>query len=165
MTRDKESFSRKSRVALLVAVFVVLLPVWLPMMMVGLTLHLATLLVPHFLIWLIWLPKGKDMLFVYSESPIWHEYMTTQILPLVQERAVILNWSERKKWPKYSLPVLAFRLVGGYSNFNPLVIHFRPFRPAQRFRFWSAFKDWKHGDTRAVEQLRRELASVLEDRS
>jgi hypothetical protein len=97
--------------------------------------------------------KGKDMLLVYSD-------MTTQILPLVKERAVVLNWSERKKWPKYSLSVIAFRAIGGRRNFNPLVVYFRPFRHAKLFRFWSAFKDSKHGDIDPVERLRRELQSA-----
>jgi hypothetical protein len=160
VTREKESLGRKFRIGLLVAVFVVLLPVWLPLAVVGLAVYVGIRAALHFLILLTWLPKGKDMLLVYSESPIWHEYMTTQILPLVRERAVVLNWSERKKWPKYSLSVIAFRAIAGRRDFNPLVIHFRPFRPARLFRFWPAFKDWKHGDVEPVERLRRELQSA-----
>jgi hypothetical protein len=165
VTRDKESLGRKFQIALIVAVFVVLLPVWLPFMVVGLAVYLAIRLALHFLILLTWLPKGKDVLLVYSQSPIWHDYMTMQILPLVKDRAIVLDWSERKKWRKYSLPVLAFRLLGGHRNFNPLVIHFRPFRRAKLFRFWPAFKDWKHGKAETVDQLRCDLLSVLKAKS
>jgi hypothetical protein len=136
-----------------------------PVILLWLAAYFAFRLGLHVLIMLTWLPKGKDTLLVYSQSPIWHDYMTTQILPLVRDRAVVLDWSERKKWRKYSLPVIAFRVQGGYRNFNPLVIHFRPFRPAQQFRFWAAFKDWKHGDKNAVERLRQQLTSVLGDSS
>jgi hypothetical protein len=59
----------------------------------------------YLLVWALWLPRGKDVLLVYWDSPIWHEYVTTQILPLVQDRAVVLNWSERKKWSHRSLGV------------------------------------------------------------
>jgi hypothetical protein len=164
--REKQSRPEKVvKLVLLVAVFLILSPVVIPIVLLAFLPYLALRLGVHFLILLTWLPKGKDTLLVYSQSPIWHDYMTTQILPLVKDRAIVLDWSERKKWRNYSLPVLAFRLLGGYRNFNPLVIHFRPFRRAKLFRFWSAFKDWKHGKTDAVEQLRRDLVLVLEAKS
>ena len=101
------------------------------------------------------------MLFVYSDSPIWHEYMTTQVLPLVQERAVVLNWSERKKWPRWSLGVAVFHHFGGSSDFNPLVVLFQPLHLARMFRFWSAFKDWKRGYKEPAERLTQELLACL----
>jgi hypothetical protein len=112
-------------------------------------------------VWLLWLPQGKDVLFVYSESPTWHEYMTTQILPLVQKRAIVLNWSERGKWTRWSFRVHVFHCFGGVHEFNPLVVLFRPFRRARAFRFWLPFKDWKRGYKEPVARLREELFSVL----
>ncbi len=100
-------------------------------------------------------------MFVYSDSPIWHDYMATQVLPLVQERAVVLNWSERKKWSQRTLGVAVFHHFGGAGDFNPLVVLFRPFRSARLFRFWSAFKDWKRGYREPVERLRQELLARL----
>jgi hypothetical protein len=115
----------------------------------------------YLLIWALWLPKGKDVLLVYSDSPTWHEYMTTQILPLVQERAVILNWSERKMWSRCSLAVAVFHHFGGTRDFNPLVVLFKPFRTASMYRFWSAFKDWKRGYKEPVERLTHEIVASL----
>jgi hypothetical protein len=113
--------------------------------LIALTLGLAHRAALYALVWTLWLPKGRDILFVYSDSPIWHEYMTTQILPLVQSRAVVLNWSERKLWPWLSLAVSVFHSFGGGREFNPLVIIFRPFARAKLFRFWQPFQDWKRG--------------------
>lgn len=115
----------------------------------------------YMLVWVLWLPKGKDVLFVYSDSPIWREYMTTQVLPLVQKRAVVLNWSERKTWSKRTLGPAVFRHFGGAREFNPLLVVFRPLRRARVFRFWEAFKDWKRGYTEPVERLRQDIAAVL----
>jgi hypothetical protein len=109
----------------------------------------------------LWLPKGKDVLLVYSDSPIWHEYMTTQVLPLVEERAVVLNWSERKKWSHWSLAAAVFHHFGGADDFNPLVLLFKPLRRANIYRFWSAFKDWKRGYKEPVECLTQELVASL----
>jgi hypothetical protein len=144
-----------------IAFLVILLPVIIPLAAFVLFLYWLHQLVLYTLIWLLWLPRGKDVLLVYSDSPIWHEYMTTQVLPLVQERAFILNWSERSKWRKWSFAVHVFRSIGGRREFNPMVAVFRPFQSAKLFRFWSAFKDWKRGYTEPVERLRKNLILAL----
>ncbi len=158
MGRQNESFLRRfGRFALLIA----LLPIILPLVLFVLTLYFAHRTCLYLLVWSLWLPQGKDVLLVYSDSPIWHDYMETEVLPLVRDRAVILNWSQRNRWPRWSFRTHVFHYFGGDRNFNPLVVHFRPFRRARTFRFWSAFKDWKHGHREHVEILHRELASVL----
>ena len=162
MTRQKEPFLRwLCRAALKGALLVALFPIVLPLALLVLTLYLMHRIALHLLVWALWLPRGKSVLFVYSESPIWQEYMATQILPLVQDRAVVLNWSERGRWPRWSFRVHVFRAFGGDYNFNPMVVLFRPFRSAKVFRFWSAFKDWKRGHPETVERLREELVSSL----
>jgi hypothetical protein len=93
MPRQKESLVRKISRA---AFFVPLLLLTLPVLLVCAVFYRMYRITLYLLIWLLWLRNGKDVLVVYSDSPIWHEYMTTQILPLVQQRAVVLNWSERK---------------------------------------------------------------------
>ncbi len=119
------------------------------------------LVLVYVLVWLTWLPRGKNVLLVYSDSPIWKEYMTGEILPLVRERAVILNWSERTQWKRFSLGVQVFRALGGDREFNPLVVVFRRLQNARKFRFWRPFKAWKHGDKEPVERLRQELLNEL----
>jgi hypothetical protein len=37
----------------------------------------------------------------------------------------------------------------------------RPFRRAEVFRFWEAFREWKHGHNESVEGLTRQLAVTL----
>jgi hypothetical protein len=139
----------------------VLLPLVLPLALVAIVLHLLYRMVLYLLVWAVWLPKGKDILLVYSNSAIWQEYMETQVLPLVQERAIILNWSERRQWPKWSLGVAVFTHFGGEREYNPLVALFRPARRVRLFRFWPAFKDWKQGYRAPVERLRQDLLSAL----
>jgi hypothetical protein len=151
MTRQKLTFSQRLKNGALV---VVVLPFVLPLALVAIALHLLYRIVLYLLVWTLWLPRGKDILFVYSD-------METQVLPLVQERAVVLNWSDRKKWMTWSLGVAAFRHFGGLREFNPLVVLFRPVRSARVFRFWSPFKDLKRGYNAPVERLRQDLLSAL----
>jgi hypothetical protein len=115
----------------------------------------------YLLVWLLWLPRGKDVLFVSSDSPVWRQYMETQIFPFVETRAIVLNWSDRKKWSRWSLSRRVFHVFRGSVNYNPMVILFRPFRRARIFRFFPALSEWKHGHTEQVEQLRRDLTLSL----
>lgn len=161
MTREGEAFFKKSRNAALVIVLVpvaLLVALW---SLVLLTLYVFYRTTLYLLVWTLWLPKGKDILFVYSDSPIWREYLTTQILPRLRTRAVVMNWSERRTWRWWSLRTAVFQHFAGSRDFNPLIVLFRPFRSARIFRFWSAFSDWKHGDKEPVEGLCRELFSAL----
>ena len=158
---EAQSRKRSTDVAALLAV-VLLSPIWFPLVVLvlfGFALYASIL---YLAIWISWLPRGKDVLLVYSDSPIWHDYMVAEILTLVQERAMVLNWSERSQWRHWPLSVLAFRFFGGDYAFNPMVVVFRPLRRAKTFRFWPAFKEWKHGDREPVEKLRRELSLLLE---
>jgi hypothetical protein len=158
MTRRK---SKSSRSILRAVGVVMILPIVVPLALIALTFGLAHRAALYALVWMVWLPKGTDILFVYSDSPIRHEYMTTQVLPLVQPRAVVLNWSEHKRWPRLSLAGSVFHSFGGGREFNPLVIVFRPFARARLFRFWQPFQDWKRGYKEPVERLQQELSAIL----
>ena len=144
-----------------ISLFVVLLPVTFPLFLIfilGVMLYQSGL---YLLIWLLWLPRGKSVLFVSSDSPNWKEYMSNQVLPLVASRAVILNWSERKNWRRWSLATHFFRAYAGDREFNPMVVAFRPMHRAAFFRFYGPLKHWKHGNSEPVEWLRQELADYV----
>lgn len=110
-------------------------------------------------IWLAWGLRGQSVLLVYSDSPVWKGYFEEQIVPPLSKISVILNWSERKRW-RLSLAAVAFRHFAGQQEFNPIAIVFHPFHLARRFRFYEAFKDFKHGRTAPLELLKQELLEV-----
>lgn len=158
MTQQSKSSDREiGHIALLT----VLLPLIVPLAVIGIMLFLAYRLTLNALVRFWWLPRGKDILLIYSDSPIWHEYMTNQILPLVRSRAEILNWSERSRWPNWSLAVRLFRSYSGGRDFNPMVILFPLLGKARFFRFLPAFNEWKHGNPGPLEQMRQDLISQL----
>jgi hypothetical protein len=112
----------------------------------------------------IWASWGRrQVLFVYSDSPVWKDYIETQILPRLGDRAVVLNWSERRHWKPWSLAPLAFHRFAGSQAFNPVAVILRPFRTVKVLRYWNAFKDFKHGKTGLVEALNAELFDALGD--
>jgi hypothetical protein len=64
---------------LLALVVVVCSPLLLPLLVIY---GLYALLL-HVLLWLLWSPAGKRVLFVYSNSPVWQSYIENNILPEV----------------------------------------------------------------------------------
>lgn len=161
MSRKQEPLRRRLLSAVLKVLAVLLLPFVLPLVLLAVTLallHRATL---WLLIRVAWLPHGRDVLFVYSDSPIWHDYMMNEILPLVTERAVVLNWSERRKWRRWSLTAHVFRSYGGWRQYNPMVVLFRPTGRARVFRFWPAFQDQKRGYLEPLQRMKIDLFLAL----
>ena len=86
--------------------------------------------------------------------------MVRNVIAPLQSRAIVLNWSERKQWRR-TLAVLVVRAFGGSREFNPMVMIFRPFRIAKKYRYWEPFKYWKRENTEPVEALTRELFEDL----
>jgi hypothetical protein len=132
-----------------------------PLILVWAILYAISGFVLYLVIWLFWCLRGRYVLFVYSDSPIWREYIEREILPRLKDRAVVLNWSERRRW-QISLAVLAFRRFGGWRAFNPLAVVLRPFHLPKVYRFFEPFQEFKHGQTAKVEQLRTELFEALD---
>ncbi len=106
-----------------------------------------------------WIREGKDVLFVYSDNPVWREYMLNEVLPLLRERAVVLNCSERKRW-KFSLAKLLFYAYKSNRNWNPMVLVFPRIGRVRQIRFHDAFKSFKA--TRGpVDEMRESLIREL----
>ena len=135
--------------------------VLLPLAAMVFILWLAAAVVLQLIVWILWCPRGRYALVVYSNSPIWQEYFEENVLPAVGGRGVVLNWSERKRW-RYSLPVALFRIFAGSAEFNPLALVFQPFAWPRQFRFYEPFQAFKHGRRHEVEDMRRELLDMLD---
>ncbi len=150
--------NRKRRSDYLGALLLVVLS---PLIIVAIASYLLTGLSLHLAIWCCWCSRGRYALFVYSDSPIWQEYIEEHMLPRLGEHAVVLNWSHRKRW-RSTLAVLAFRYFGGHREFNPMAVVFRPFHLTRRFRFYEPFRAFKHGRTEAVTKMERELCDLVD---
>jgi hypothetical protein len=146
----------------LVVLWVIFPPLILIAVLLALFLFAVSTASLHVLIWSWWCPRGRDILFVYSDSPIWHDYVEQHIIPQLGKRALILNWSEREHW-RFSLAKMAFYYFGGYRQFNPLGVVFRPFRRSRVFRFWQPFWDFKRGRPEALHQMENDFFSLCRD--
>ena len=139
-------------------------PLWLTVLILVLVLFLLETVALYVLVWLWWIgPRQRRTLFVYSDSPIWKEYLERTIIPRLPAHSVVLNWSRRSQWGRLSLSSLLFRRFAGNYEFNPIALVFERFRLAKAYRFWQPFRDVKHGNPEALrnleEEFRRHLAS------
>jgi len=134
--------------------------VFIPLLIVSLLYVLVLTLCLHLALWCCWSLRGRDILLVYSDSPNWHDYFEQNILPLLGERAVVLNWSRRREW-RLSLATIAARHFGGRREFNPLAVVIRPFRLTRTFRFWQPFQDYKHGRPEPLQRMEGEFLDLL----
>ena len=145
------------RLPVLVAVILLLLPL-VPLL---LATYFAYAIVLQAVIWICWSARGVNVLLVYSDSPNWHDYIETNIIPRLPPSTVTINWSDRRNWKRFSLPVMAARFFGGSREFNPMIVVFRPFHWAKTYRFWQPFKDYKHGKTEPLHALETKMFDEL----
>jgi len=140
---------------------ILLLPLLISLAFLALATWLAHGVVLNVLVWLCWCTRGTKLLLVYSDSPVWHDYIEENLIPRLPDSTIVLNWSQRRSWRWYSLPVMVLRYFGGTREFNPMVIAFRPFRWATTFRCWQAFKDYKHGNKQTLDSMERDMFAYL----
>lgn len=131
----------------------------LPLLIIFGSLYFLWSLILSAAIWLTW--GTRRALFVYSNSPLWHDYLEQHVLPRIAERCRILNWSDRANWNSVSLAVIAFDHFAGSRDFNPVALVFRPFRPVSVFRYYQPFRQLKLGDPRPVEELNKKVFEAL----
>jgi hypothetical protein len=115
----------------------------------------------HLLTLILWIPLGRRVLFVHSNSPVWKAHIETEVLPRLPRTAAVLNWSERSGWPFWSLSVWLFRFYAGSRDYNPLAIVVRPWGTPKVFRFWRAFRDFKHGKEASLRSLEAEFFGAI----
>jgi hypothetical protein len=109
-----------------------------------------------------WGTAGKCLLLVYSNSPHWQAYIEENWLPRLGPVAVVLNWSERARWPEeHPLEAEIFRMWAGDREFNPVAIVLPEREPVRVIRFWQAFRDYKHGKDRTLKAAEAELADAV----
>jgi hypothetical protein len=156
----------RSRIVNLIGLVVIAVtaPVWLPFVLIVGAANLLRASALYIIVWAWWLGfDRRRVLFVYSDSPNWKQHVEESILPRLPANAVVLNWSQRRQWPRRRLPVLLFRTFAGNREFNPIALVFERFALVERFRFWQPFRDAKHGNTGSLRALETSLFERLEE--
>ena len=116
--------------------------------------------------WLRYGRRGKYILFVYSNSPNWKDYIESNILPRIEGHAVILNWSEHERWnDEHPFEAKLFGHWADSKEFNPVAIIFPPVGQVKVIRFWQAFQDYKHGKEQQLKLAEEALFKEIIERA
>ena len=106
--------------------------------------------------------KGKTILFVYSDSSNWKDYIQTNILPRIEAHAVILNWSKRREWgSRMQLETKLFNQWAGPGEFVPVAILFSPIGKVRTFRLWQLSENPKHGKGKVSKEAEQALFETM----
>lgn len=144
----------------LAALFLPVVLVYVAAYLLGLAVWGAVLRIWY---WRAHANQGRPVLFVYSESPNWQSYIEENILPRIRDHSVVLDWSERRRWPSTSpWEARFFRRFAGDREFNPLALVFCARGRIRTVRFHQAFLDFENGDESALRQAEAEFFSLVE---
>jgi hypothetical protein len=148
----------KIRNAALLVIVVLCLPLILAWVAIYLILMVVWGIMFRAWFWRAHASHGRFILFVYSESPNWQSYVEANILPRIADRAVVLNWSERRKWSSsHPWEERFFRRFAGDREFNPIALVFGSRGRITAVRFHQAFLDYKHGKSAALGRAEAQL--------
>lgn len=88
-----------------------------------------------------WFPKGKHVFFLYSNSKKWKEYFEKKLIPKIQDKTVIRNWSTRQKdgWNENLIEAKILSLFRPYGEFYPMAIVFLPSGEVRIFKFYTPY--------------------------
>ena len=156
-----EAPARRKRGPLKTALYWLLIVLLLPWIVLYLTANFVRGLILRLNFRNIAHRDGKFILFVYSDNPRWQSRIEQQLLPLVREHAIVLNWSDRNNWDRSSWAVQAFHHWGDTREFNPLAIVYINLAHVRVFRFFKAFRESRRGRPANLEKLEAEFAQLV----
>jgi hypothetical protein len=141
------------RILIFVAIIIFLIPIGLYLLIVEIIYRIK--------FQSIVISKKKRIIFVTSESPIWHDYLNNKWIPLIKEHAYILNWSQRKEWDESQWEVKAFHHWGRDREMNPIFIIYGNLLNIQVFRMYEPFIDYKHGKEKKLLDMEKEIEKSI----
>ena len=85
-----------------------------------------------------WFSKGRHIFFLYSDSKKWKEYFEQKLVPKIQDKAVIWNWSTRQKdgWNENLIEAKIMSLFRPMGFFYPMAVVFLPSGDVKIFQFY-----------------------------
>lgn len=102
-------------------------------------------------------PKSKYILFIYSDSEHWAPYIEQNIIPKIQESAIIINRTKQQNWKQEYKAEYKAIAHWAHEDINPIALVFKPYRRVKSFRFYEAFRDYKHGKDSSLHAMCNEF--------
>lgn len=85
-----------------------------------------------------WFPKGKYVFFLYSSRKKWEKYFKNELIPKIQDKSTIWNWSTRHQdgWYRDRFAPKILSLYRPDQHFCPLAVVFSPSGAIRIFAFY-----------------------------
>ena len=102
------------------------------------------------------------ILFVYSDSSNWKDYIEANILPRIEAHSIILNWSKRREWgTRMQLETKLFNQWAGPGEFVPVAILFSLTGNVRTLRLWQLSQNSKHVRGSVSKEAERALFEAV----
>ncbi len=144
---------RLLKVLILISIIIFIIPILVYMLILELSYRII------FRIRII--TNGKRIIFVTSNSPIWHDYLENRWVNRITKYAYIVNWSERNQWNNSQWEIRMFRHWGGDRDMVPIIIFYENFFHIQKFRLYKPFIEYKHGKDRALSNIEFDIEKSI----
>jgi hypothetical protein len=109
--------------------------------------------------------KGRFILFVYSDSSTWKDYVETKILPRIEARSVVLNWSTRREWEaQMQFEMRLYDQWAGPGGFVPVAMIFPITAKARVYRLWQRSDNPKHGKDKVSKEAEKSFFEAMEQK-
>jgi hypothetical protein len=106
--------------------------------------------------------KGRVILFVYSDSSNWKDYIEAKILPSLEGRSVVLNWSKRREWESsMQFEERLFNQWAGSKEFTPTAILFPLMGKVRVFQLFQPSNNPKHGRDKVSKEAEQSLLAAV----
>ena len=106
--------------------------------------------------------KGKFILFVYSDSSNWKDYIETKIISRIENHSIILNWSKRREWEsRMSFETKLFNHWAGSGEFTPTAIVLPLIGKVKVIRLWQISQHAKLREDGVSKKAENELFTAI----
>ena len=111
-----------------------------------------------------WFPKGKYIFFLYSDSKKWKDYFEKELVPKIQDKASIWNWSTRQKdgWNDDIIEAKILKLYRPFGYFYPMAIVFLPSGEVKTFQFYTSYVNMLKSGKDEYPKLEKEFLALAD---
>ncbi len=113
-----------------------------------------------------WFPKDKYAFFIYSNSKKWKSYFEQELIPKIQSKAIIWNWSTRLQygWNNGLLEAKALKTFQTSRYYYPIAIVFLYSGKVKIFDFYTPYVKMlkSQNENQDYKNLEKDFLDLLE---
>ncbi len=111
-----------------------------------------------------WFSKNQHIFFLYSDSKKWKDYFEKEIIPKIQSKASVWNWSTRQKdgWNNNSIEAKILKLYRPIGFFYPMAFVILPSGQIKIFQFYQSYVKMLKSGNEEYKRLEKEFLKLAD---